>query len=254
MRRLSRAFLPVVAGITILVSPMALAAPGDDTPASLHELTVNGQTLAPESVRRVALEGPIYEVRLRNGDTVYSDAQGRHMLVGSLYDNAPEGLINVTEQRNRQQRLDQLSVAIEKNSTVSYPAQGEPMGEITVFTDTTCPYCQRLHQELDQLTAAGITVHYVPFPRAGSQSSAAHQLAQVMCSEDPQGAMTAAFSGQALDVTPAESCQAAVDDGFSLGQRFGVQGTPTTVLPSGEMGEGYMPAEVLIQAVKKAGQ
>ncbi|QEA38645.1 DsbC family protein [Pistricoccus aurantiacus] len=246
------AFIPVVASMAILASSTALAELNDETPASLQQLTINGQALTPESVRRVAIEGPIYEVRLRNGDTFYSDAQGRHMLVGSLYDNASDGLINVTEQHNRQKRLDQLSVAIEKNNTVSYPAQGEPVGEVAVFTDTTCPYCQRLHQELDQLTAAGITVHYIPFSRAARESPAAHQLTQVMCSADPQGAMTAVFSGQHLEVTPTEDCQAAIDQDFQLGQRFGVQGTPTIILPSGEMGEGYVPAEQLIQAVEEA--
>lgn len=64
--------------------------------------------------------------------------------------------------------------------------------------------------------------------------------------------MTAAFRGQTLEATPTPSCQSAVDDGYRLGQRFGVQGTPTIVLPSGEMGEGYVPAQQLIQAIKGA--
>ncbi|WIX33252.1 DsbC family protein [Salinicola sp. JS01] len=220
-------------------------------PAALQELAINGQAVSPESIRRVDLEGPIYEVRLRNGDTFYSDAQGRHMVVGSLYDNAPDGLVNVTEQHDRQDRLDQLD-AIPEGSTVDYPAQGEEIGRITVFTDTTCPYCQRLHQDIDQLTQAGVAVRYVPYPRAGSHSPAANQLAQVLCSESSTDAMTRAFHGQAPISNPSQSCQKVVDDGFALGQRFGVQGTPSIVLPDGEMGEGYVPAQQLIQAIKRA--
>jgi thiol:disulfide interchange protein DsbC len=37
-----------------------------------------------------------------------------------------------------------------------------------------------------------------------------------------------------------------------LGQQFGVQGTPSIVLPDGEMGEGYVPARQLIQAVGRS--
>ncbi|REC93369.1 DsbC family protein [Kushneria indalinina] len=221
------------------------------SPEALKDLTINGQEVTPESVRRVKLEGPIYEVRLRNGDTFYSDAQGRYMVVGNLYDNSPDGLIDVTEQNNRQKRLDQLN-ALPAGETVDYPAQGEEIGQITVFTDTTCPYCKKLHQEIDQLTQAGVTVRYVPFPRAGSNSSSAHQLSRVMCSKKPEDAMTKAFAGQRLDITPVDSCDDAVHKGFQLGQRFGVQGTPSIVLPDGEMGEGYVPSQELIQAIKRS--
>ena len=236
---------------SLLVSITAFANSQGDVPDVLETLILNGQAVTPEAIKRVELEGPIYEVRLRNGDTFYSDAEGRYMVVGSLYDNAPTGLINITERNDRQARLDQLEQFSDEGMVI-YPAQTDEIGVITVFTDTTCPYCQMLHQDIDQLTAAGVTVQYMPYPRAGSQSPAARQLAQVMCSDSPQTAMTAAFQGQSLSASPSQSCQAAVDDGFRLGQRFGVQGTPTIILPSGEMGEGYVPAQQLIQAIKGA--
>lgn len=90
-------------------------------------------------------------------------------------------------------------------------------------------------------------MHYVPFPRAGGQSATAQILAQVLCSDSPQAAMTVAFQGQPLAATPTQSCQLAVDGGLRLGQRFGVQGTPTIVLPNGEIKEGYAPVRSLIE-------
>lgn len=248
-------FLLYGVGLTLLLAMPALATgipvpdvPDTKPPEALEELVINGQAVTTESIRRVDLEGPIYEVRLRNGDTFYSDAQGRHMVVGSLYDNSPDGLVNLTEQNDRQDRLDQLD-AFPEEDTVVYPAQGDVIGEVTVFTDTTCPYCQRLHQEIEKLTTAGVTVRYVPFPRAGTTSPAATQLAQVLCSRSPTDAMTRAFRGEPLQPTPVKSCRAAVDDGFALGQQFGVQGTPSILLPNGEMGEGYAPADRLIRMI-----
>lgn len=243
-----RRIAPIATGVALLASGVAHA---DETevPESLKQLTINGQALKPESIQRVELEGPIYEVRLRNGDTFYSDAEGRYMVVGNLYDNSPAGLINVTERNDRQARLDQLEQLPDEGMVV-YPAQTDEIGVITVFTDTTCPYCQMLHQEIEQLTLAGVTVRYVPYPRAGSHSSAARQLAQVLCSKSPQDSMTSAFAGQTQDTTPTQRCQAAVDEGYRLGQRFGVKGTPSIVLPSGEIGEGFLTAKQLIQAIK----
>lgn len=237
-------------GVALLLSAPTLASEQDSSlPSALENLTINGQTVTAESIRKVELEGPVYEVRLRNGDTFYSDAEGRHMVVGRLYDNSPSGLVDVTEQIDRQERLNQLN-NIPEGGTIAYTAQGEQRGDIYVFTDTTCPYCMQLHQEIGQLTAAGITVKYVPFPRAGSDSPAANNMAQALCSQSPDDAMTSAFNNRPLDVSASHSCQTAVADGYQLGQRFGVQGTPTIVLPTGEMGEGYVPAEQLIQAIQ----
>lgn len=236
------------AGGVLALSTFAHADQEAGIPAALERLTINGQQLTPGSVRPAPIEGPLYEIRLKNGETFYSDAQGRHMVVGTLYDNAPEGLVNLTEQGERTHRLAQLE-QLSRNDLVIFPASGDEQAVITVFTDTTCPYCQMLHQEIGQLNAAGVTVHYVPFPRAGRGSPAAQQLAQVMCSEDPRAAMSAAFEGQTLTETPSEGCLASVDEGYRLGQQFGVQGTPSIVLPSGEMGEGYVPVEQLVQAI-----
>nr|WP_298411682.1 DsbC family protein [uncultured Halomonas sp.] len=224
-----------------------------EVPDTLKTLTLNGQTVTPQAVRRVDLEGPLYEVRLRNGDTFYSDAEGRHLVVGTLFDNAPDGLVNVTERHDRQRRLDQLKDFPEQG-TVLYHGQGNAIGEITVFTDPSCPYCQTLHQDIDRLTAAGVSVRYVPYPRGGEGSPAAEQWAQVLCADDAHAAMTAAFGSKALDDTPTPACRQAVDDGFWLGQRFGIQGTPAIVLPDGEMGQGYVPAGELIQAIERSRQ
>ncbi|MBZ9559068.1 MULTISPECIES: DsbC family protein [unclassified Modicisalibacter] len=242
-----------LAGVVMMLSGGGAAATTDDVPPTLDVLTINGQSVTPESVQRVDITGPIYEVRLRNGDVFYSDVQGRHMVVGNLYDNAPEGLVNVTEQNDRRGRLERLK-RIPDDSLITFPAAGRPIGTVTVFTDTTCPYCQRLHQEIDQLNAGGVTVRYVPFPRAGGRSPAAHQLAQAICADSPKDALTAAFRGQVLDSAATERCRTAVEDGFRLGQRFGVQGTPSIVLPNGEMGEGYVPAHELITAVQRASE
>lgn len=171
------------------------------------------------------------------------------MIVGNFYENTPSGLIDVTEQRSRQHRLDQLK-ALPRESTINYPAQGREIGEVTVFTDTTCAFCQKLHQEIDQLTAAGIAVRYVPFPRAGSHSPSGEQLAQVLCSAQPTNALTMAFQGGQLENDPSSECLAAVENGYHLGQRFGVPGTPTIALLNGELGEGYVSVRRLVNVIK----
>ena len=49
---------------------------------------------------------------------------------------------------------------------IVFPAEKE-RHTITVFTDLDCGYCRKLHKEIDQFNAEGITVRYLMFPRAG---------------------------------------------------------------------------------------
>ncbi|WP_275287145.1 thioredoxin fold domain-containing protein [Halomonas elongata] len=70
----------------------------------------------------------------------------------------------MSEQQRREQRLAKLA-ELGDNAYVTYPADGDVKGQMTVFTDISCPYCQRLHQDIPQLNAASITVHYLPYPR-----------------------------------------------------------------------------------------
>lgn len=43
---------------------------------------------------------------------------------------------------------------------------------ITVFTDITCGYCRKLHEQMKDYNALGITVRYLAFPRQGLSSQA----------------------------------------------------------------------------------
>lgn len=256
MRNFLSALLAVLwgwVGIALLIIGFLVyyvCANSTTAPYTLRQITINGQSVPTESVRQTDIGGAIYEVRLHSGETFYTDIFGRYIIAGNLYENTPSGLIDMTEQHRRQHRLDQLK-AFPRESMINYPAKGREVGEVTVFTDTTCAFCQKLHQEIDQLTAAGIAVRYVPFPRAGSHSPSGEQLAQVLCSAQPTKALTMAFQGGQLENDPSSDCLAAVENGYLLGQRFGVQGTPTIVLPDGEMGEGYMPVQQLIQVLRQ---
>ncbi|MDC9435736.1 thioredoxin fold domain-containing protein, partial [Clostridioides difficile] len=65
--------------------------------------------------------------------------------------------------------MSQLN-ALEKEMIV-YKAPDEKH-VITVFTDITCGYCHKLHEEMKDYNALGITVRYLAFPRQGLESQA----------------------------------------------------------------------------------
>jgi len=221
----------------LIVSSVAQAAP----PASLNELEVNGQKMPVTEVLDTPMEG-LYEVRLETGETFYTNADGSHFVVGDLYENADDGLVNVSEQRRNETRAERVA-AVPMDEQIVFRGADEPKAVISVFTDSTCPYCRKLHEEVPRLNELGIQVNYLAFPRGGMQSEGARQLQQVWCAENPSEAMSAAKRGEVP--SSAASCDNPIERQYHLGLEVGVQGTPAIILPDGTLVPGYVPAERL---------
>lgn len=181
------------------------------------------------------------------GTTLYVTETGSHALTGNLIDLATGE--NLTE-RGRWERRLELLAGFPMNQRVVYPANGEEKARIAVFTDTSCPYCRKQHGEVPTLLDAGISVHYLPFPRGGTSGPGYATLRGVWCAKDPLVAMDAAKADPGAKPLSGDCERAsAVDRGYALGQRIGIRGTPATVVPNGAVIEGYLPAEKLVKKV-----
>lgn len=225
-----------------MASVLPVAAHADATADQLREsLQVNGQPMPVEEVDTTPMDG-IYHVRLESGESFYSNADGSHFLVGDLFENTSTGLVNLTEQAKNQERVAALA-AIPESERVVYRGVDEPKATVVVFTDPTCPYCERLHEAVPELNERGIAVHYLAFPRAGMNSDAATSMQQAWCSDNRSEAMTRAQQRQAL--TGPSDCDNPVAEQYNLGMALGVQGTPAIILPDGQLVPGYVPPERL---------
>lgn len=183
-----------------------------------------------ENVRPSPFEG-VYEVTVGTG-VFYTD--GRYLLQGDLFDLKTRR--NLTKRR--------MVDNIPDDETIVFPAKGESRHTLTIFTDTTCGYCRRLHQDIDELNAAGIKVRYLMYPRAGLGTSAARQLESAWCADDPRKALTRAKQGETL---PERKCANPIEEHVELAHRFGLRGTPLIITDRGHVINGYKPADALIR-------
>jgi len=181
----------------------------------------------------------LYEA-LIGSEVVYISADGKYVFVGDLRD-ASTG-VNLTENKRGEVRKTSLA-AVKEEDMIIFPAKGDNLYTITVFTDVDCGYCAKLHQEVPKLNTMGVTVRYLAFPRAGIGSESYNKMVSVWCSKDRQQAITDSKKG--IDVKPT-MCDNPVEAQFELGRMVGVAGTPAIVLQSGEVLPGYMPAEKLV--------
>lgn len=182
-----------------------------------------------------------------DGNHVYLTADGLHAFTGDLLDLTTGQ--NLTEMRRNADRLAALE-SFSPDGLLVLPANGEERARLHVFTDSTCPYCEKLHREVSELRDAGVTVAYIPFPRAGLQGPGYRELRTIWCAEDRAAAFDIA-TGDEPGALPANSgdcpAAAAVDAGYRLGEAMAVRGTPTIVLPDGGIVPGYVEPRALLE-------
>jgi len=235
--------LQAVAGALLLATCSLQAAaqdPGDEL-TRLLKLRLGTTNITPPA--ETEIDG-VYMTRFGNR-FAYLLEGGRYVFIGDLVDL--EQGSNITELSRRQLIVDELATfGAEKQ--VIFPAVDEERAVLNVFTDTSCGYCQQLHREVGYLQQAGISVHYYPYPRGGARGPGYHKMKQVWCSKDRQTAMSIAKGAEEGNLDAPETCDSAksVDDGYLLGNRIGVSGTPSLYTSDGVSFNGYVPYQELI--------
>lgn len=182
----------------------------------------------------------LYTVGLEGGRVLYASEDGRFFIQGRLYQAKEGGTINLTDKKEREGLARTIS-KLDKSRMIVFPAENEE-AVVTVFTDTSCPFCHKLHEEIEDINEAGITIRYLAYPRQGLDSDAYKNMVAVWCSENPREAFTDAIDGDRMEST---NCQNPVKDDYLLGQQIGLQGTPSLIFENGAMVSGYRDAETI---------
>jgi thiol:disulfide interchange protein DsbC len=180
----------------------------------------------------------LYQVE-DDAQVFYTTGDGKYVFVGDLVDVATR--TSLTEARRAQLRVQMLDAVGEKNMIVIGPRH--PKRTLTVFTDVDCPYCAKFHLDVPTLNKAGVKVRYLFYPRAGIGSQSYQRAVAVWCAADRVKAIGIAKAGGKLEM---KTCPNPVEQDYELGQRLGVEGTPTIFLDDGKKLPGYVPAARLL--------
>jgi len=247
MRKLTRSprsGRPVLAALGLALTLPATSAIAADKESIAESLKQHMPGIPIDSIQETPAEG-LYEL-ISNGQIAYVTADGKYLLAGDLIDVANRQ--NLTQRKMDTQRLAAIEDVSAERKLV-FPADGEKKHAITILTDPTCPFCEKLHDELPALQEAGVEVTYILSPRQGPGSKGFELSSRVQCADEPNEALELAMRGQSVD---AEACADEVmKQNMALSNRLGMSGTPYTVLPSGATVAGYRPADVMLQAIEQ---
>ena len=175
----------------------------------------------------------------------YASADGEFLLQGKMY-GLGNNVTNLTEASLALIRIE--GMAKFSDAMIVFPAKDEKY-VVTVFTDITCGYCRKMHEQIEDYNDKGITVRYLAYPRAGvkdrtgNYSQGFKDLRSIWCHEDHQQAKTGA------DVA-ARICDKPIEEEFNFGRQVGVTGTPAIMLANGMMVPGYQEPSKLFMLLE----
>ena len=260
--RPARAIRPAAAALAaalVLSLPSAHAFQKEAGPpkgcAECHRLTqAEAEKLLGRIVERVVGigEGPfqgIWEVIVEKGGKkypLYVDYSGRYLFNGQVIRMAD--MENLTGQRFVDlNRVDFASIPLGNAVVLGNPKSAR---KVVVFDDPDCPWCRKLHGEIQQVVAKDPDVGFylIVYSRNNNPKTVEKAKAVLCGKENAAKLLDDAFAGKAL---PKAECQtAAVEENGKLADRLGVTGTPAMILSDGRTLNGYLPADKLLEELK----
>ena len=243
----------VTSAVTLLLS---MTACGNDTqtttatsqPAAISQSAANPAAMVTAKMLQVLGERPSmvvaapipgFQMAVTSQGNFFVSNDGHYMLYGRIFD-IENDMDEITNNGLNSFRIDKLKTIA--GQAIDYPAVGAEKHKIYVFTDITCGYCRKMHRQIADYQKAGISVHYLAFPRG---PEAAVSMQQIWCADDKVKAMDDAKLNDVVANTPCNGKAETVQMQHDLGIQFGVRGTPAMVLADGSLLPGYSDPDKL---------
>ena len=204
-------------------------------------------TITTENIKNSELDG-FYEVVLINPqiDVLYISLDGRYVIQGAITDI--ELMTNLSTKRINSERINILN-SIDENNKIVFKAENEQY-IVHVFTDVDCPYCAKLHSNMQGMNALGITVKYLAAPIEQLHPNAQSAMEKIWCAEDTAIAMHNYKTNRYLPNS--RDCINPVEEQLAISKQLGVNGTPSIFLENGSNIPGYQEPNELLNSILQA--
>ncbi len=196
------------------------------------------------NVEKTQIQG-LYLIRVNTTQFLYVGEAGEYAIAGEMYHARPGEFVPVVAQHITEMRKNKMDV-IPLDDVIIFPSlTGKTKAILYVFTDVDCHFCRKFHNEtLPDLSARGVEVRYLAFPRAGIGSDSYKKMTSAWCASDKKQALSALKNRETI---PENICnENPIADQYDLGQEIGITGTPTMLLGDGTLLMGHRPAKELL--------
>ena len=230
-----------LSGVACVQADTAAVAPVDldkvKATISKNMLRLSPQLVVKDVRPFEAIPG-LYEVHVDN-NLFYTDANGDHLISGHIFSTATRKDLTQASLEDLN-RIDWSILPLE-NAIVSGDPKGVP---VAVFTDPDCPYCRDLEKELPKVK--GVKVYTFLYPLESIHKHARAKSEAIWCAKDQHKALLEVMlENQQADDIKSTICQSPIAENIALGEKLGINGTPTMIAGDGRKHSGMFSAEQL---------
>lgn len=176
---------------------------------------------------------------------IYMDANGRYLFFGTLLDL--ESKRNLSDEAGAVVRKATLESIPDSEKIVYEPKNVKH--RVYVFTDISCGYCHKVHENLQGYMDRGIAIEYLAYPRGGRQNPAFAEMQKIWCAKDRKAAYDYVQTGKSITDTP--TCNDPVQKHFDIGEQLAFEGTPAIYSASGKQLGGFIAPDELAARLDK---
>lgn len=186
----------------------------------------------PDSVTRTPYG--VFEVVLGT-DVFYTDQAVSYVMMGRLIDAKTRQ--DVTQaRRDELMKVDYAKLPLDQAVRLRH---GRGTRQFVTFEDPNCPYCRKLHSDLQAMKDVTVYVFLYPILSPDSFEKAKN----IWCAKDRAAAWNAAMLENKSPPPAAADCKHPLQQNLQLGQRLGVSGTPTLIFQDGSRMPGASSAD-----------
>ena len=194
-----------------------------------------------------AVASGFWEIGIKTGGQtvpVFLDYSKKYLFSGNLVRLADRK--NLSEDSFR--RLNPVDVSKIPTDDALPLGNPEASTKIIVFTDPHCPYCAKLHEVMKEAVAKRsdllFLIKLMPIKPSSKTVSKS-----IVCNQSMEQ-LEAAFAKLPV---PEASCENnAIEQTLAVAKSFGINSTPTLILPNGQVAPGYKPLEALLEMIDLA--
>jgi thiol:disulfide interchange protein DsbC len=177
----------------------------------------------------------------------YVDFSKSYVLPGPIIE-AKTGVNKTMEKLGKTQEKQKVDFA--KIPLPSPLVMGNPRASqrVVVFTDPDCPYCGKLHAELEKIVQerSDIAFHILLFPLT-MHKDAYWKSKSIVCNRSLK-MLEEAFAQKPI---PQPECDTKdIDNNIRLAESLGISSTPTLVAPDGRVHVGYLAAKQVLDFIQ----
>lgn len=191
-----------------------------------------------------------YFIVLSDGSNAYYTKGSDSVVVGDIFNIKTKK--NISEALKGGYNLKVLE-AFEDSEKIFYLSDKEDADMVTIYTDPTCGFCRKIHENIEKYNELGISIAYVPFPRGEEGTRPYEELKKVWCSDDRKESLDLAKQDKAnqIESNTQNDCLSTVRKGVDTGQKLKVRGTPSIYTESGYNIPGFIEPEKLREVINQ---